>query len=182
MWRTFFTLRDHDIFFSTFIMWRIFPLDIFSPHLSCGEISPCDRFSLAFSCGEIFHLTDLSPHSSCDTFSPHFKGTISTFNAKFLHVAEFFSSGTACVACDEDKYKGWHFQCFLSGIAIEKMSKSHVTSPLFLIGKYLLSWPKTIFLGRNVLKHYAPLRNISMREAFGTIPCYCTVCSVVSYP
>ena len=33
-----------------------------SPHLSCGEISPCDRFS------------------------PHLKGTISAFNLKFLHM------------------------------------------------------------------------------------------------
>ena len=51
-------------------MWRIFPLDIFSPHLSCGEISPRDRFSPPFSCGEIFHLTDLSPHFSCGEISP----------------------------------------------------------------------------------------------------------------
>ena len=51
-------------------MWRIFPLDIFSAHLSCGEISPRDRFSPPFSCGEIFHLTDLSPHFSCGEISP----------------------------------------------------------------------------------------------------------------
>ena len=48
-----------------------------SPHFSCGEISPCDRFS------------------------PHLKGTISAFNLKFLHMAEFFSTGTACGACDK---------------------------------------------------------------------------------
>ena len=70
MWRTFFTFRDHDRFFSTFIMWRIFPLDIFSPHLSCGEISPRDRVSPPISCGEIFHLTDLFPHFSCGEISP----------------------------------------------------------------------------------------------------------------
>ena len=52
-----------------------------SPHFSCGEISPCDRFSL------------------------HLKGTISAFNLKFLHMAEFFSTGTACGACD--KYEVW---------------------------------------------------------------------------
>ena len=53
-----------------------------SPHFSCGEISPCDRFS------------------------PHLKGTISAFNLKFLHMAEFFSTGTACGACD--KYEVWN--------------------------------------------------------------------------
>ena len=52
-----------------------------SPHFSCGEISPCDRFS------------------------PRLKGTISAFNLKFLHMAEFFSTGTACGACD--KYEVW---------------------------------------------------------------------------
>ena len=53
-----------------------------SPHFSCGEISPCDKFS------------------------PRLKGTISAFNLKFLHMAEFFSTGTACGACD--KYKVWN--------------------------------------------------------------------------
>ena len=51
-----------------------------SPHFSCGEISPCDRFS------------------------PHFKGTISAFKLKFLHMAEFFSTGMTRVPVTNMRY------------------------------------------------------------------------------
>ena len=54
----------------------------FAPHLSCGELFPCDRFSSHFSCGET------SPHDNLSyrKISPH---------------GRFFSTSTACDACDK---------------------------------------------------------------------------------
>ena len=63
------------------------------------------------------NITDLSPHFSwgeiypCDRFSPHLKGTISAVNLKFLHMAEFFSTGTACGACDKYEVCLWPGGC-----------------------------------------------------------------------
>ena len=88
-------------------MWRIFPLDIFSPHLSCGEISPRDRFSPPFSCGEIFHLTYLSPHFSCGEISPCDRVSPHLSSGEFSHLTchgenfstwPIFSPQTASVA------------------------------------------------------------------------------------
>ena len=88
-------------------MWRIFPLDIFSAHLSCGEISPRDRFSPPFSCGEIFHLTDLSPHFSCGEISPCDRVSPHLSSGEFSHLTchgenfstwPIFSPQTASVA------------------------------------------------------------------------------------
>ena len=67
----------HMTDFSTFLR-----ITHFAPNLSCGELSLCDRFSSHFSCGET------SPHDnlSYGKISPHDR---------------FFSTSTACGACDK---------------------------------------------------------------------------------
>ena len=54
----------------------------FSAYLPCGDISPNDNLSH----GEFLHMT------ICNV-------------EKFLHMADLFSQGTACGACD--KYEVW---------------------------------------------------------------------------
>ena len=54
----------------------------FSSDFSCGELFPHDNLS----CGEFFHIT------TC-------------YVEKFLHIADFFSTGTARGA--HDKYQVW---------------------------------------------------------------------------
>ena len=71
-------------------MWRIFPLDIFSPHLSCGEIFHLTDLSPHLSCGEIFHLTTCHGEnfSTWTIFSPQTPSVVSVTNIRY---ADLFS-------------------------------------------------------------------------------------------
>ena len=60
--------------------------DRFSPHFSCGDISPCDRVSPHLSCGEIFHFTTCHGEnfSTWPIFSPQTPSVVSVTNMRYV--------------------------------------------------------------------------------------------------